>query len=169
MQPFKALHTVAGVAVLSGFVLQNLSPGRSGQWGAPGCHFLPGPSGSMGCLGSLIRIGSLGTATFSGVPPTPLTSFSLHRCSPCQWPTGRAGPPHWLAPSLEAQVGPYCLGAARLHEKMSMYRGWAGAESCGMQHWVGLPAGSQHWRRRCWGSAPRPSHWSGGLGPEVHV
>lgn len=55
VQPFKALHTVAGVAVLSGFVLQNLSPGMSGQWGAPGCHFLPGPSGSMGCLGSLIR------------------------------------------------------------------------------------------------------------------
>lgn len=80
---------------------------------------------------------------------------------------GKAGPLLWLAPSLEAQVGPCRLGAVSLHKKIRVCRRRAGAE----QEWgvapelegrVGLRLDAGSWtgcqRRRSAGADSEPEN-----------
>lgn len=135
----------------------------------PGCLSLPGPSDEIGPLG---RAASLDVRPLT---PRHLIYLSLppHRCFRCQWPMGKAGPPPWLAPSLEAQVGSRCLGTSSLHKKMSLCRGWAGAEQeqgtapdleCGVGLRLAAASCSGCQRRSCWGGGGWHSGPATGVG-----
>ena len=115
-----------------------------------------GPLAACSCLVSLMGQDPRRQSCIPGCAPHPThCSLPPHRCSPCRWPMGKAGPLPWLVPSLEAQVGPCHLGAVSLHKKMRVCRRRAGAEqergtAPDLKGRVGLRLDAGLWTG-CWG------------------